>query len=278
MSKDVLIGQASECSIVSASADDLTMIAQQTGQEYSADDVCIVEAVAYDTTTNKNGWRVQDPSGVECCDGCLTKDHSTKAADSFGVVFAERIENDRKIVKAAIAKTPAHADDIADIKLGVLKFTSPMIEVAQWADEKARVVAKAKLIHLSFTQKPAYGTDNKVISVAAESEAPVILDAETRAYAALGRAVHAENVVSATRFAERKYGPFDAKTRDEYKAKYASMAPELLAADVLPLLKETANLREPQTTSQKTLSAQTPESVGNVRKPLYPLFNNERKE
>ena len=265
-----LTGQSEQYTIlgsVQASDDDLAQIAKYTGAEVLPEEVAIVEAVAFDGSKNANGWQVSDPSKVSCVGATLNYDHSTSAKDSVGVVFAERCDTDnRKIVKAAIPKTSKNADVLADIKFRVASKLSPMLKVDKWASEKEQIVESGSLVHLSFVQNPAYGADNKVLSLAASEEpAP-------NAFEVYGRAMHEQNVTRATRLAERKAGGYTVPQREEAKSKYAAMAPDTLV-EMIGLLEDSAKSKENPTTSQKTVSAQTTDSAPTtLPKPLFPYL------
>lgn len=242
---------------IQATDDDLALVGQYVGSEVKADDIAIVEAIAFDDTRNKAGWQVADLDKITTIGASLNYDHSTKQAESFGTVFAERREGNRKIVKAVIPKTVKNENVLTDLKYKVANYTSPSIQVDAWADEKKKVVGSGRMLHLSFVQSPAFGVNNKVLSLAASDE----ISMRTDDYETLGKQVHAENVTAAVRYAERRNGGFTDKQRDEARAKYEAMPPLTLNADVLPMLKDIVSGQVNQNTSQKTVSGLTADST-----------------
>lgn len=263
---NILTGQSDAYTVlgtVEASENDLNLIASYIGDEVSADDVAIVEAVAFDRSKNANGWQVESIDSIDVLGAQLNTDHSTSQKDSFGTIFSARNDGEKKIVKAVIPKTAKTADILSDIKYKVASFTSPMIRVSEWADKEKQVVRSGRLVHLSFVQNPAYGEGNKVLSLAAEAKD----DGDAQAFEMLGRDIHEKNVTLATRLAERRNGSFTASQREEAKAKYREMDPLTLHADIIPLLKDTLSARA-DTTSQRTVSAVTDNSsITSVRRP-----------
>jgi hypothetical protein len=262
---------------VDASEDDISLIGRFIGSTVNAEEVAIVEAVAFNDRRNRNGWQVADIEGIDCVGGTLNYDHANEQSASFGTIFAARTETRNgkatKIVKAVIPKTAKNADILSDIRFKVATFTSPRIEVDAWQDEKQQIVKAGRLIHLSFVQRPAYGTDNRVLSLAA-SAAPE--PSEDDKFAELGRAQHRENVTAAVRYVERRAGGFTVDQRATATAKYEGMDPMLLSSEVLPMLKDLVTARADAPTSQRTVSAVTADStVTSVRRPnLNPTICN----
>ena len=274
--KDIITGTCESFTVLGAvtgSDDDFKLIADFIGDaEVSGDEVAIVEAVAFDNSENANGWRVDKLETVSTVGASLTFDHSTTQKDSFGVVFSERVEGNRKTVKAAIPKTSKNQDILSDIRFKVASHTSPMIRVDEWADRENQVIASGRMIHLSFVQNPAFGEGNKVLSLAATEQTEADQDAQ---FADLGRKVHEDNVTAATRYAERKSGGFSASERDIVKTKYEAMHPVTLADEVLPMLKEIVTARTGETSQQTVSAVTTDSSVVSVRRPAYPLFEKQ---
>lgn len=248
--------------MMEASDDDLALIAEFTGQPVTADDTAICEAVAFDNTRNANGWQIGDVNAISCLGAGLCYDHSMKAQDNHGTVFAERVEGNRKIVKIAIDKSaPKNADILSDLKFK--PFTSPAIKVAEWKDEDAQIVGRGRLSHLSVVTDPAFGPSNRVLSLAASEEPDVVTDP----FSELGKRVHGENVTAALRYEELRLGSLTDQQRKDARSKYERMDPMTLA-EFLPILKENATLRKGAETSQQTVTAE--HAVSSVRRPSNP--------
>lgn len=249
---------------VNASDDDLKLIAQFIGEEIKPDDVAVIEAVALDSTKNSNGWQAPKLNQIDSVGGTLNYDHSGNAVDDFGVIFAESVETvgDKtvKVIKAAIPKTDRNRDVLTNIKFKVANKLSPAIKVTKWADEKNQIVESGRLVHLSVVQSPAYGDSTRITSLAASQDDD---------FAVFGKHIHGENVTTAVRLAERKAGGFTAQQRADATAKYQAMNPAMLT-EIISLLKETLTAKENQSTSQRTISAQTSDSTQT--KATMPLF------
>lgn len=274
----ILTGQSEEFIVlgtVAASSDDLSLMAAYIGNEVDPQEVAIVEAVGFTDKRNSNGWQVESIDGIDCLGANMNYDHSQNQRESFGVIFAARNDGNTKICKVAIPKLPKNQDVITDLKFKVAKYTSPQITVTEWADEKNRIVRAGRLSHLSLVQNPAFGESNRVLSLAASMP--------DDPFSVLGQKIHAENVATATRLAERRSKGFTTKQLEEAKAKYSAMNPILLAQEVLPMLRELTGAD--LATTQKTLSPMTDHSstkdapaYGSVRRPVaYPYKTNSQE-
>lgn len=273
MNNNILMGTSNTFTVlgqVQGTDDDYKLIANYIGKDVTPDDIAIVEAVAFDSTKNSNGWQVADLQNIDTIGAGLTYDHSFSAKDNHGYIFAERTDGIKKIVKIAIdKKAPKNADILSDLQFK--PFTSPAIKVGEWKDKEKQIVGTGRLTHLSIVTDPAYGESNKVLSLAAEKQSDQDL------FASLGKKIHDDNVIAAVRFSERKQGGFTPDQRVEAENRYKSMSPLTLNNEILPMLKELVTAQN-NTNSQKTVSAITDNStVVSIRnKPAYPFYSSNK--